>query len=400
MSKEKRSCLVGCHRAAKARGLCVKCYASARSAVKAGKTTWHELVAKGLALESQRAESAFTEALVKAAAAPAGCRTVYGDNCEALGVPRNSSPAMRAKAEAGVKAAEPTLGPWEPDGGELTDSDVRDIAEHERLIKIAGRDPGELCAVMNGCNVAGVNDMIRKRMASKPDIYEPSDYANLSGHPTPQGAQPVLVGIEVPDSAFSPQLTQEPAAPVQAEPPEDGPWGDGGTACGSDCTGCELIDSEDCIGEAAARHALTEPPKDSELKRTVSEFEEAGATVVVLPTEPVTPPEDVIEKVEKKRREEFLETVGAAEERALWDPLRPKEEAPKTEPPEDGLPEGIVVLTEEPVEFTITPKTEPPKDDPLKDAQAEKVMVDAQFQVPASPEPTVYPWENPPIKSE
>lgn len=128
MSNEKRSCIprgylgciVGCHRAAKARGLCVKCYASARSAVKAGKTTWHELVAKGLALESQRAGSAFTEALVKAAKQTESASTPCDpDGMPADGLSEPGSPTDLAvkKQQKEAQQLEQASTPCDLDGG-------------------------------------------------------------------------------------------------------------------------------------------------------------------------------------------------------------------------------------------------------------------------------------------
>ena len=59
-------CLIkNCNNDAKVRGLCVRCYQTARRLVKQGKTTWGDLAARGLVLNGMptKAEaSAFTAA--------------------------------------------------------------------------------------------------------------------------------------------------------------------------------------------------------------------------------------------------------------------------------------------------------------------------------------------------
>jgi hypothetical protein len=47
------SCLTCHERLAHIRGVCLRCYTRHRAAVRAGKTTWAELVAAGLALAAQ-----------------------------------------------------------------------------------------------------------------------------------------------------------------------------------------------------------------------------------------------------------------------------------------------------------------------------------------------------------
>ena len=57
-------CMIeGCEKAAKARNLCVSCYSAAVYAIQVGKTTWPELVAKGLAQEARQVRSSFRKAL-------------------------------------------------------------------------------------------------------------------------------------------------------------------------------------------------------------------------------------------------------------------------------------------------------------------------------------------------
>jgi hypothetical protein len=123
-------------------------------------------------------------------------------------------------------STEPATAPTDPAATKPpTPEQQANADEHARLIKIAGRDPGELSAAMNGCDLAGINDMIRKRMASKPGLYEPSDYANLSGYSTPQGAQPVLAEINIPDPPPTDPLRDAKVEKVmvdtQFEPPEN-----------------------------------------------------------------------------------------------------------------------------------------------------------------------------------
>lgn len=62
----------GCHKAVKSRGLCVDHYSSAWYQVTGGKTTWHELAAKGDALLLPCEQGTFFERVAKATIGPDG----------------------------------------------------------------------------------------------------------------------------------------------------------------------------------------------------------------------------------------------------------------------------------------------------------------------------------------
>lgn len=59
----KKCVIEGCGGASRLRGLCRKCYSSARAKVKSGATTWDALIELGLALPATKRATAFTAAL-------------------------------------------------------------------------------------------------------------------------------------------------------------------------------------------------------------------------------------------------------------------------------------------------------------------------------------------------
>lgn len=65
MAETSKGKCLHCRKAAKTRGMCVACYASALRTVERGQTTWAALEKSGMAIASAKQHSGFTKAFAK-----------------------------------------------------------------------------------------------------------------------------------------------------------------------------------------------------------------------------------------------------------------------------------------------------------------------------------------------
>jgi hypothetical protein len=194
--REMQCIIDGCDRASKARGLCVDCYGSATYAIKAGKTTWEALVAKGLANKSMRARSTFSEAMLKTACGTPGA--VQGDR--PIAPPRQAPLQEKLALEKGPPTLLPPV--------EQPQSDFSKFREFAEGTLISRADALVV--------VEGTAPLKEALVAAKDVVYEQTPLG-ITCRSKATGEPPALPAPPPPDSpgydGYLPESSTEPASP-------------------------------------------------------------------------------------------------------------------------------------------------------------------------------------------